>query len=418
MHSLPCWEAQFERTSSGFRPGRCTHDAAEKIFRSIRPQGKKKWVLDADIRGCFDNINHEYLLKQIGNFPARKLIKHWLKAGYVDNNTFHPTEAGTPQGGCISPLLANIALHGMETAVGVKYDYRGDSRGKRIVVRYADDFLILCETKEDAKEAKKEISQWLSVRGLSLSEEKTKIVHVTEGFDFLGWNFRHYKVSTKKTGYKLLIKPSKESVRAIKLRLKEVWLKNRGREVGAVIKEINPIIRGWANYHRKMVASETFKNLDSWMYWREQRYAKHKHPNKNSTWRKNKYFGRFDLKRGDNWVFGKKETGAYINKFSWFKIERHRLIPGLHCPDDPNPEVQQWFREKGARQSRDKNESWQKIAKNQKYVCPVCNESLFNGELTHVHHKIPKSMGGRDTYSNLVHVHLMCHQQIHHDTLL
>lgn len=142
----PCWEAQFERTSYGFRPGRSAHDAVEKIFAAVRPNKRKKWVVDADIKGCFDNIDHEFLIDRVGNFPARKLIEQWLKAGYVDNNVFRESTAGTPQGGIISPLLANIALHGMEEALGVRYDYRGLSIGSRIVVRYADDFVLLCES--------------------------------------------------------------------------------------------------------------------------------------------------------------------------------------------------------------------------------------------------------------------------------
>ena len=131
----PCWEAQFEGSSYGFRPSRGTHDAIEKIFCGVRPNGRKKWIVDADIQGCFDNINHSFVLKQIGNFPARKLIKQWLQAGYVEDEVFHATETGTMQGGIISPLLANITLHGMEDALGIKYDKRGQIIGNRIVVK-------------------------------------------------------------------------------------------------------------------------------------------------------------------------------------------------------------------------------------------------------------------------------------------
>ena len=161
----PCWEAQFEGTSYGFRPGRSTHDAIGKIYCAVRPNHKKKWVLDADIRGCFDNINQKKLMEIMGNFPGRKLIKLWLKAGYVDNNVYHKQETGTPQGGIISPLLANIALHGMEEALGIKYNPKGKSIGKRILVRYADDFVCMCETKEDAIKAQEEIDNWLRGRG-------------------------------------------------------------------------------------------------------------------------------------------------------------------------------------------------------------------------------------------------------------
>ncbi|MEG4026651.1 group II intron reverse transcriptase/maturase, partial [Microcoleus sp. S13C4] len=209
----PEWEANFEGTSYGFRPGRSCHDAIEKIFGLARPNKRKKWVVDADIKGAFDNISHEFLLKAIGEVPGRELIKQWLKAGYMEQGVFHETDSGTPQGGVVSPLLANIALHGMEEAIGVKYDSRGQSIGKRAIVRYADDFAAFCESKEDAEEVIEILKSWLQQRGLELSAQKTKIVHLSEGFDFLGFNIRHYRAEkTSKTGWKLLIKPSKESV--------------------------------------------------------------------------------------------------------------------------------------------------------------------------------------------------------------
>src|SRR5438270_9951420 len=188
----PAWEARFEGSSYGFRPGRNCHDAIEKIYGLARPNKTKKWILDADIRGAFDNISHDYLLKAIGPVPGRELIKQWLKAGYIEQEMFHATERGTPQGGVASPLLANIALHGMEEAIGVKYDYRGQLIGKRAIVRYADDFVCFCETREDAERVQGILTEWLKERGLTLSAEKTRIVHLTEGFDFLVFNIRHY----------------------------------------------------------------------------------------------------------------------------------------------------------------------------------------------------------------------------------
>src|SRR5256714_299055 len=183
----PSWEAKFEGTSYGFRPGRSCHDAIEKIYLLARPNKTKKWVLDADIKGAFDNISHDHLLSAIGPVPGKELIKQWLKAGYVEQEIFHATERGTPQGGVVSPLLANIALHGMEEAIGVKYNCRGELIGNRAVVRYADDFVCFCETKEDAQQVQSILTDWLKERGLTLSEEKTRIVHLTEGFDFLSF---------------------------------------------------------------------------------------------------------------------------------------------------------------------------------------------------------------------------------------
>ena len=314
----------------------------------------------------------------------------------------------------LSPLLANIALHGIEDALGIKYDKRGQIVGNRIVVRYADDFVCLCETFDDAQLVIEQLKPWLSHRGLQLSSDKTRIVHITEGFDFIGYNIRHYRDSNSKTGYKLLTKPSKKAVKEIRSKLRQVWLKYKSNQVKELISELNPIIRGWANYYRTCVARKTFENLDYWMHQRARRYAKRKHPKKNDTWRKQKYFGRFNLDRKDNWVFGEHSSGIHLLKFTWFNIERHILIPGKSSPDNPDPEIQKWFRQKRKRDSKNHKKSWQKIAKNQEYICPVCKESLFNTEELHVHHIIPKSKGGKDTYTNLQLVHFMCHQRIHY----
>ncbi len=411
----PAWEARFEGSSYGFRPGRSCHDAIEKIYGLARPNKTKKWVLDADIRGAFDNISHAYLLETIGPVPGKELIKQWLKAGYVEHGTFHATEQGTPQGGVVSPLLANIALHGMEEAIGVTYDYRGQLIGKRAVVRYADDFVCFCESREDAEQVQRILVEWLKVRGLTLSEEKTRIVHLTEGFDFLGFNVRHYPApQTSRTGWKLLIKPSKESVQDVQKKLKDQWNKARGGNVQSVLTKLNPIIRGWANYFRTAVAKEIFSKLDSWMFYKADRYTRWTHPNKPKDWRHRKYWGRFHLDRLDPWVFGDKQTGGYLLKFSWFPIERHTLVKGRSSPDDPR--LKDYWTKRQAAKAKDLTLSKQKLAKRQQGRCGQCGESLFNDEDLQVHHLLARSQGGKDSYSNLVLVHLLCHQQIHAKT--
>src|SRR6266496_1420188 len=408
----PSWEARFEGTSYGFRPGRSCHDAIEKIYRLARPNLTKKWVLDADIRGAYDHIAHDYLLKTIGPVPGKELIKQWLKAGYVEHGTFHATEQGTPQGGVVSPLLANIALHGMEKVIGVKYDYQGKLIGKRAVVRYADDFVCFCETREDAERVRQILVEWLAERGLTLSEEKTRIAHLTEGFDFLGFNVRHYPApQTSRTGWKLLIKPSKESVHDVQKKLKDQWHKAQGSNVQSVLAKLNPIIRGWANYFRTAVAKEIFSKLDSWMFYKADRYTRWMHPNKPKNWRHRKYWGRFHLDRLDPWVFGDKQTGCYLLKFSWFPIERHTLVKGRSSPDDPS--LKDYWMKRQAAKARDLTFSKQKLAKRQKGRCLECGESLFNEEEIQVHHRLAKSQGGKDSYSNLALVHLLCHQHIH-----
>jgi RNA-directed DNA polymerase len=413
----PEWEAIFERSSYGFRPGRSPHDAIESIYNLARPNKRKKWVVDADIQGCFDNISHNFLLELLTGFPARELIKQWLLAGYMEAGSWHPTDAGTPQGSVVSPLLANIALHGMESALGVKYNKDGELRASRALVRFADDFVVFCETLEDAKTVLQILNNWMQARGLTLSQEKTKISHLTEGFDFLGFNIRHYKDQTTKTGWKLLIKPSKKSVLNIRSKLRSEWLNCKGKSADAVIKKLNPIIRGQANYFRIGVSSKIFNSLDHWLYEKQKMYAKRTHRNKSDSWRKVKYWGNLNLDRPfDRWVFGNKQTGAYMLKFACFKIERHILVKGKSSPDDPKLR-DYWIKRQEAKTKSELIKSRQKIAQRQQYVCPVCGESLLNDEELHLHHKKPKSQGGGDNYGNLQLVHLYCHQQIHSGTI-
>ena len=407
----PSWEARFEGCSYGFRPGRGCHDAIEKIYKIARPDKRKKWILDADIQGAFDNISHDDLLTTIGRVPGGELIKQWLKAGYVDKGVFHETEAGTPQGGVISPLLANIALHGMEEALGIKHRKRGELDSKRALVRYADDFCVFCESQEDAQAVKHILTDWLSKRGLVLSPEKTHIVHLTEGFNFLGFNIRLYRASNTKTGWKLLTKPSKEAVQKHREKMKQEWEAVRGWKMEKILWKFNPIIRGWANYYRPGTAKETFNKLDNWMFYKEVRHVKRTHPHKPKKWQQRKYWGRLNLERQDHWVFGNKQTGHHLLKYAWFPIERHILVKGTASPDDPS--LKDYWQKRNAMKVKDLPPSRQKIAKKQKGICPVCKTTLFNDEELHVHHKKPKAKGGKDNYGNLVLVHSFCHQQIH-----
>jgi RNA-directed DNA polymerase len=427
----PEWEAKFEGISYGFRPGRSCHDAIAKIYSIATPNKRKRWVVDADIKGAFDNISHQYLETAIGYFPAREMIRQWLKAGYMEKGQFHETETGTPQGGVASPLLANIALHGIEEALttyrilrdgrriktrdGVWYrkDGEGSQLGRRTAVRYADDFAVFCESREDAEKVVNILTEWLKERGLVLSPEKTRIVHLSEGFDFLGFNIRQFKTRTRKSGWKLLIRPSKESVKKIREKLRIKWRSLRGREVSIVLKELNPIIRGWANYFRIGVSYRTFSALDHWMVHKAIRYAKRTHPTKPKYWWQAKYFGQLNNKRKDQWVFGDKRAGAHLLMFKWHKIERHILIKGKASPD--NPELREYWEHRKMMKVKDLTPSRQKVAKAQNGVCPICGDWLFNEEELHNHHKKPKSEGGGNCYDNLILVHLYCHQQIHSD---
>ena len=408
----PQWEARFESISFGFRPGRSAQDAISSIFLLANPKGRKKWILDADIKGAFDNIGHEPLLESIGKAPGHGLIRQWLKAGYVEDGIKHETPAGTPQGGIISPLLANIALHGMEEALGVLRTKNTNAiNGPRAVVRYADDFVVFCESREDTERARNELSGWLKERGLELSEEKTQIVHISEGFDFLGFNVRQYKMPGSKRGCKLHIKPSKASVQKIRDKLKQEWRSLRGTHAGIVITKINPIIRDWSNYFRIGVSARTFTKLDNWMFTRTFRWTKFRHPTKSWQWVKDKYWGRLNKRRKDNWVFGDKQTGGYLIKFGWTKIERHTLVRGKASPDDAS--LNSYWEER-RRKAHTLPPTRLKMARAQQWKCPVCGGHLLNGEDLQDHHMIlNRENEDREDLKNRRLVHYLCHRQIH-----
>lgn len=330
----PEWEARFEPRSYGFRPGRSCQDAVQAIFMTLRGKNaKRQWILDADLSAAFDRIDHHRLLEHLGTFPARGMITKWLAAGTVEAGLFTPTRAGTPQGGVISPLLLNIALHGMEEAAGVRYT-RCDPEGSHtvvsspVLVRYADDFIVMCHTRDQAEQARHRLAEWLLPRGLRFNEEKTQILHVDHGFDFLGFTIRRYND-------KLLITPSKAAIKRIRDRITAEVVSLRGSNADAVIRRLNPIIRGWAIYYRSVAATGTFTALDHFMWQVLYRWALRAHPNKPRKWVVDRYFGTFNPSRRDRWVFGDRASGRYIRHFSWTRIIRHSMVQGTASIDDP-----------------------------------------------------------------------------------
>lgn len=355
-------------------------------------------------------IGHTALVQAIGNFPARELIKQWLQAGYIEDELLHPTDAGVPQGGVISPLLLNVALHGMEQALGTSYTPKGALRGISALVRYADDFAVFCPTQEMAIEAQGLLATWLEGRGLRLSDDKTHIRHLREGFNFLGFNIRHYSTpNSSRSGYKLLIKPRADSITGLKRKLKGLWRKHGGTTTVALINELNPVIRGWSNSFRIGVAKETFSELDSFMYYRAQRYMKRRHPRKSGRWRTQKYWGS-SIGHRDRWVFQDKARKGTLRKFAWTQIVRHRLGPSTYSPDDPA--LQDYWRQRRAK-PRVTTFRRRQLVQRQQGVCPVCHQHLENGEDLHIHHVVPKKSGGKDDLANLWLVHHTCHRQIH-----
>ncbi|MHA6793819.1 group II intron reverse transcriptase/maturase [Pseudonocardia bannensis] len=332
----PEWEARFEIRSYGFRPGRGCHDAIEAIFNTLHGRGARRlWILDADLTAAFDRIDHSQLLAALGSFPGRETTRQWLKAGVFEpGKGFAPTEEGTPQGGVISPVLLNVALHGLEQAAGVRYR-TSTARStwalatSPVLVRYADDFVVACHSQQQAEQVKARLAQWLAVRGLALNEDKTSITHADRGFDFLGFNIRRYPNG------KLLIKPSTAAITRIRKRLREVFQKMRGATVLALIQTLNPIISGWAAYYRAAVSSGVFSLLDDYVWKLALKWATRRHRNKPKKWIADRYFGRFHPHRKDRWVLGDRDSGVYLLKFSWTRIVRHQLVTGGSSPDDP-----------------------------------------------------------------------------------
>jgi RNA-directed DNA polymerase len=251
----------------------------------------------------------------------------------LDRGRLSPTEEGVPQGGVISPVLMNVALHGMEEAAGVRYRLTGPRAGELAVgsptlIRYADDLVTLCHSHGEAQQVKERLAEWLAPRGLAFNEDKTRVVHLDEGCDFLGFTVRRYHGM-------LLIKPSKAAVRRIRARLTAEVLALRGQNAAAVIAKLNPIIRGWAAYYRGVVSSEVFASLDSHVWKLVYKWARHTHPNKPRGWVTARYFGRFNTSRQDRWVFGDRDSGRFLTKFAWTKIVRHQLVIKGASLDDP-----------------------------------------------------------------------------------
>ena len=422
----PQWEARFEATSYGFRPKRSCHDAMVRIHQNLCGN-RKGWVFEGDFKACFDTLNHDFILKQIEGFPEADVIAKWLKAGFVDNSVFNETEDGTPQGGIVSPLLANIALHGMEKALGIKYTPCKRTRGityenhtKYSMCRYADDFVVMCRTKEDAENVRVLLADYLSERGLTLADDKTKITHVEEGFDFLGFNVRRYNVTIFKKGQqprqgkKLLIKPSKDSVKALKAKIKDVYAKARGKNAQYLIGKLNPIVTGTANYWRTQVAKEIFNDIGCYMWKKTERWIKRSHPRKNWEWIKERYFKPDSTGQSRaKWILTDPVSKMQLKRMSWTDIKRHEMIKHTSTPFDSA--LTEYFRKRDIKEFENTTvSSKQKLAKKQNYVCPICKRSItdFNEGLE-IHHIIPKHLGGNGEYKNLQLVHISCHIAYH-----
>lgn len=395
----PVVETRSDPNSYGFRPKRSVHDTIGQCFTVLAGRNRAGWILEADIKGCFDNIDSQWL---VNNTPMdKRILSKWLKAGFLESGFLHETKAGTPQGGIISPCLCNVALNGLEETITSRFCEGRRNPNKVHVVRYADDFIVTGNSKELLiDKVKPLVIQFLEERGLQLSEEKTHVVHIKDGFDFLGFNVRKYKD-------KLLIKPSQKSIKAVCKKVRDTFRAHRGAKAIAMIGNLNPIIGGWANHFKSVVSKDAFKRIDSATWKSSWCWAKRRHSRKSSSWIVNRYYAR---KGARSWIF--TDQGANLKLMVRTSIKRHTKIKGAANPYDPEWEA--YFEKRWERQWMVQNKfRWKVLWRKQKGHCPACTRKLNEDEDLDVHHLKPRVLGGDDTFGNLALLHSICHRQIH-----
>ena len=412
LHALgldPIAATTGDPNSYGFLRERSPADAIQQLFCDLAQKGCASWIWEIDIRACFDELSHPWLLKHI---PVdKRSLRQWLKAGYMESGVFHHTEAGSPQGGCISPSLANLALDGLEPLLKRHYPRH---RGLKVhLVRYADDMVITCQDRDVlAREIKPLVEAFFQERGLSLSEEKSRITHIDEGFDFLGQHIRKYKGQ-------LLIKPAQKSQQALLGKVRTI-LKKDGQYLSAygLIQRLNPVIRGWANYHRHVASKRAFVRIDHQIHLALWRWAKRRHPNKSVGWILNKYFEDTAAQRKAFHTHEVNSQGQKVAvrliKAADTPIQRHTKVRKDANPYDPAWEV--YFEQRLYNQGDD--DLWDRPRlrhqwRIQQGRCPVCGALITQETGWHNHHIHWRVYGGSEELENRVLLHPHCHRQVH-----
>ncbi|MDB9525480.1 group II intron reverse transcriptase/maturase [Oscillatoria sp. CS-180] len=408
----PIVETTADGNSYGFRPGRSTADAIEQCRTVLMLKTSAQWVLDADIKGCFDHISHDWLMAHI---PMDKgILRQWLQAGFMAQGQWYATAAGTPQGGIISPVLANLALDGLQELLRRhfrKSKHPPYDNPQVNLIRYCDDFVVTGRSQTLLEQhVKPLIEQFLAERGLRLSPQKTHIVSIQDGFDFLGQHLR-------KVNGKLRIRPAKGNIKAFLTKIRTLIKAHKTAPAAALIRWLNPLIRGWALYHRHAPSRATFVKVAHHIFQALWRWAKRRHPNKSKRWVKQKYF--FTV-GGNHWVFGapvlvegqrQLYTLVQLNQFRW---QRHTKIRGAANPYDPDWEMyfeRRWTQQllRHPKRARRVKTLWCQ----QQGRCWHCSAGLSLDEEWHIHHRLPKALGGSDNLSNLALLHPDCHRQLH-----
>lgn len=427
----PEWEAKFEPNSYGFRPGRSCQDARAAICQTLKQ--KAKYVFDADIDNCFPSIAHKPLLNKLNTIPQfRKQIRSWLEAGIVFEGTTSPNTVGTPQGGPISPLLANIALHGLEEHVSKCLSTwskngelpKGAVMSNGLTVRYADDFVILYPHLETLKRLIAEVEKWLFPLGLKISTNKSSIKHTLNsylgqdpGFTFLGFYFSHKKCGVGKTTwvanknnrkplrYYLSQKPDKKKVQEHIDTIRDIVKKMEKCAQEELIAKINPIVRGWTNYYAFTDNADTFRYCDNRMFWRLFRYACNRHTSKGKKWIADKYFHTFE---GRKWIFSTPNRKTRLKLYSK-GVGRNRYVKVTKRKSPYDGDTRYW----NNRWKSSVSPTQRKLHTQQNSKCAWCEGPIYFGQVVEIDHKIPKKDGGSNNFENLRLVHGHCHDQIH-----
>lgn len=412
----PIAETTADPNSYGFRRARSVADAIEQCCNTLCRPTSAQWILEADIKSCFDEISHEWLLSHIP--MDRAILRKWLDAGFIERQVHHPTTAGTPQGGIISPTLMNLTLDGLETSLTKHFPPRS---GKLVnIVRYADDFIITGKSKELLEnEVKPLVVQFLKERGLRLSERKTRITHVSEGFDFLGKHIQKY--SNGPTQQKLLTKPSRPNVQAFLAGIKTFFHENLNTPVDKLLILLNPKIRGWALFHRSSASKRIFDYVDSRIFHELEHWMHRRHPRKTLLWCYRKYLTSVGNR---NYVLqatfqDRRDQPRTIRlyKAADVPIKRHVKIKAAANPF--LPEWESYFEERIALQMKASLYGYDKLLRlwfKQDGICPLCVQKITRDTGWNLHHRIRLVDGGDDSMTNLILLHPTCHQQLHAQT--
>lgn len=401
----PVAETQADPNSYGFRSKRSCADAIDQCFKVFRLKNSAEWILEGDIKGFFDHISFEWMIEHL---PMNKrILEKWLKCGFVERKHLFPTESGVPQGGIISPVLSNMVLDGLEQVVTHSPMFK--RKHKINFIRYADDFIVSASSKEILQEViMPRIEAFLNQRGVELSREKSKITHISEGFDFLGQTIRKYRMDHTNGG-KLQITPSQASMKAIKAKIKEICKGSGQLTTRELIDRLNPVLRGWANYHRHVICNESFGKVDSYVWIRLYRWAKKRHGGKTGAWIYQKYFR---TQNGWRWCFTDKKSRKSVIRIA----QRIKAQPHIKIKADANPFDAKWenyFAERDRMlKLRSCNSFQAKVFKRQEGICPVCKQRIEAETELDLHHWDGNHSNNK--LDTVVWLHPNCHRQLHY----